>query len=99
MPSPILTFSFIIATLIGAAFHLVVGGDIRRFAVFLVSAWLGFGVGHLAGVVFTINILNIGALHLMPAVVGALLALIFVYALASSRPIENQRPRRRSARS
>lgn len=98
MPSPILTFSFIIATLIGAAFHLLVGGDIRRFALFLLSAWSGFGVGHLAGVVFDLNLLNIGSLHLLPAVMGAGLALVFTFALASSRPGDNGRSRRRGAR-
>jgi uncharacterized membrane protein YjjP (DUF1212 family) len=91
LPSPILTFSFITATLIGAAFHVLVGGDVRRFALYLIAAWLGFGVGHLAGVVFSLNLLNIGSLHLLPAMMGAGLALIFTYALASSRPHDVRR--------
>lgn len=99
MPSPILTFSFILATLYGAGFHLIVGGDIRRLALFIVSAWIGFGVGHLAGAAFSIQLFAIGALNLLPASIGAGVALVFMYALTASRPTPStRRARKRAAR-
>lgn len=83
MPSPTFTFGFIVATLIGAAFHLIVGGDVRRLALYLVSAWVGFAVGHLTGAVFSIDTFNIGPLRAFPSVLGALIALIVAFSLTT----------------
>jgi hypothetical protein len=69
-------FSFILATLYGAAFHLVSGGDARRLALFLLAAWLGFALGHGFGDVVRVTLLDIGPLHMLPATVGAWLALV-----------------------
>ncbi len=85
MPSPTATFGFIIATLIGASFHFIVGGDVRRLALFLLSAWIGFGLGHIFGVLLEIDALNIGTLHIMTASLGALVALAAAYGLTSNR--------------
>lgn len=86
MPGPNLTLGFILATLFGATFHLIMGGDARRLALFLLAGWIGFGLGHLIGVVLGINILNIGALRVVTAAFGALLALIVAHFLTSKRP-------------
>ncbi len=76
MPSPSFVFSVIIATLYGAAFHLVSGGDARRLALFLLAAWLGFGLGHGFGEVVGVAFMDIGPLHIFTATVGAWLALV-----------------------
>jgi hypothetical protein len=86
VPGPNLTLGFILATLFGATFHLIMGGDARRLALFLLAGWIGFGLGHLIGVVLGINILNIGALRVVTAAFGALLALIVAHFLTSKRP-------------
>lgn len=85
MPGPSLTFGFIIATLFGAVFHLIVGGDARRLAFFLLSGWVGFSLGHILGVAFEINILNIGSLRIFAASVGALIALSVAHFLTTPR--------------
>ena len=85
MTGPTLTFGFIIATLFGASFHLVLGGDARRLAVFLLAGWLGFGFGHLAGVFLEFDFMSVGALRILPASFGAFLALIFAQAVTSNR--------------
>lgn len=76
-------FGFIIATLFGAGFHLILGGDMRRLAVFLLVGWLGFLLGHLAGVFLEVNLMNIGTLKFLPASFGAFMALFFAQALTS----------------
>lgn len=86
MPGPTLMFAFIVATLYGALFHLLIGGDARRLALFLLAGWLGFAVGHILGVTLQIDILNIGALRVLAASFGALVALIAASALTARRP-------------
>ncbi len=84
MPGPTATFGFILATLYGASFHIFVGGDVRRLALFLLSAWVGFMLGQLLGVMFTINILNIGTLRIVTATLGTLIALVAAHILTSA---------------
>jgi uncharacterized membrane protein YeaQ/YmgE (transglycosylase-associated protein family) len=85
LPNPTTTFGFILATLFGATFHLVMGGDARRLALFLLAGWVGFGLGHVLGAVFGINILNIGTLHIFTASIGAVIALFAARLLTSNR--------------
>lgn len=86
MPGPTLIFGFIVATLFGAAFHLIFGGDARRLALFLLGGWVGFGLGHVAGVLFGIDVLNIGTLRIVTASVGAVLVLTMILILTTRRP-------------
>lgn len=85
MPSPAFTFAFILATICGAAFHLVVGGDIRWLALYLLIGWIGFALGHLVGVLLNISLLQIGVLRVFPAVSGAVLMLVLTR-LVIARP-------------
>jgi hypothetical protein len=85
MPAPTFVFGFIVATLLGASFHLIFGGDARRLALFLLSGWAGFSLGHLAGGVLNMGIMNVGALHFLPAMFFALGAVLFSQALTAKR--------------
>jgi uncharacterized membrane protein YjjP (DUF1212 family) len=85
LPAPNTTFAFILATLFGAAFHLIVGGDARRLALFLLSGWIGFGLGHTLGVIMDINLFNIGTLRIVAASAGALIALLAAAFFTSNR--------------
>lgn len=86
MPSPSIVFSFILATLYGASFHLVSGGDARRLALFLLAAWMGFALGHTFGDMFSVSLLDVGPLHLLPATVGAWVALVVARLLTRQTP-------------
>ena len=92
MLSPTLTFAFILATLYGAAFHLILGGDARRLALLVFSSWLGFAFGQLVGITFLIDFFDIGALRIVSATLGSFTALVAVSLLTS------RRMRKRSAR-
>jgi hypothetical protein len=85
LPGPSTLLGFILATLFGATFHLIMGGDARRLALFLLAGWVGFGLGHLIGAVTGITILNIGTLHIVTASIGALIALIAAHILTTNR--------------
>jgi uncharacterized membrane protein YeaQ/YmgE (transglycosylase-associated protein family) len=76
VPGPDVTFAFVLATLLGSAFHLIVGGDARRLALFLLAGWIGFGLGHLLGTIMEINLFNIGTLRVVAATTGAVIALV-----------------------
>ena len=86
MPSPSVTFGFILATLYGATFHLIFGGDARRLALFLLAGWLGFALGHIFGVLFAVNVFSIGPLHIFSATLGAWSALFAARFLTLNRP-------------
>lgn len=92
MPGPNLTFAIILATLCGATFHFIIGGDARRLSVFILAGWLGFAMGQFLGTTFEMNVLSIGNLYLLPALIGALLCLAVAWVLTSNRS------RRRSPR-
>jgi uncharacterized membrane protein YeaQ/YmgE (transglycosylase-associated protein family) len=81
------------ATLYGALFHLILGGDARRLALFLLAGWLGFAVGHVVGILLGIEIFALGALRMLPATIGAFVTLFAVRALTTG-----QRRRRPLAR-
>ncbi len=85
MPSPSVVFGFILATLYGAIFHFILGGDARRLALFLLAGWLGFTLGHIFGVIFGVSALSIGPLRAFSATLGAWLALLAARLLTSSR--------------
>src|SRR5438105_10658761 len=86
MPSPSVVFGFILATLYGAAFHVLLGGDARRLALFLLAGWLGFTLGHVFGVIFGFDVLDIGPLRTFSATLGAWLALLAARFLTGGKP-------------
>lgn len=93
MPGPGLVFAFVMATLYGALFHFILGGDARRLALFLLAGWIGFGLGHFAGLVLGVEVFSLGALRMIPATIGSFVSLFAVRALTTG-----QRRRRSIAR-
>jgi hypothetical protein len=71
-----LILGFLLSTAYGAGFHLLLGGPARRIILYLVTAWIGFAVGHVVGDLLDLNWLRLGALQLFSASVGAWVALI-----------------------
>lgn len=92
MPNPILIFAFVIATMYGLGFHVVMGGDARRMVLFVVTSWLGFLLGQYAGAYLDISLLRIGVIHLLPASTSAMALLVFAHVLTSepSAPVSRR---------
>ncbi|MCI0710842.1 MAG: hypothetical protein L0154_11840 [Chloroflexi bacterium] len=84
MPGPTILFGFVVATLFGSVFHLIVGGDARRLALFLMMSWVGFALGHITGDLLGIEILDIGALNMLNATAGAFLAMLLAFMLTGN---------------
>lgn len=61
----------LLASVYGAAFHLIFGGPVKRIALYLFAAWLGFFIGQFVGDFLNIEFLKIGKIHLVSASVGA----------------------------
>ncbi len=89
MPSPTVVFGFILATLYGAAFHLIFGGNTRRLALYLLAGWLGFALGQVFGSAFAVRVFNIGAINTFAATLGAWLALFITRLLTGKRPLNS----------
>lgn len=67
---------FLLATVYGAGFHLVLGGPARRILLYVLAAWIGFALGHFLGDLLSINLLKLGPVYLFSASLGAWIALI-----------------------
>lgn len=71
-----------IATLIGAAFHLWKGGSLLRLALYILLAWMGFWGGHWLADRVQWEFLKVGQLNLGVATVGSVLILGLGYWLS-----------------
>ncbi|HUI88198.1 MAG TPA: hypothetical protein VLX61_05690 [Anaerolineales bacterium] len=82
MTVPSLVLGFVIALLIGALFHLFLGGGLGRLLLYLILSLIGFAVGEWVGgwrnwVLFPIGTLNLGM-----ATLGSLAFLFIGYWLS-----------------
>jgi hypothetical protein len=84
MPSPAVILGFILATLYGAVFHLIFGGELRRLALFLLVSWLGFALGQFFGTIGGFKLLSIGQINTFSATLGAWLALLATHFLTNA---------------
>lgn len=83
MPNPVFIFAFVIATMYGLGFHVILGGNARRMVLFIVTSWVGFLLGQYIGGHLDIELLRIGVIHLLPASVSAVGLLIFAHVLTA----------------
>ncbi len=84
--SPGFMFAFLLSTAYGAGFHLLFGGSVRKLALYLGAAWLGFALGQWAGAVFDLSVLDVGPVHAFAGSLGSWLALVFSHWLGKERP-------------
>ncbi len=74
---------FLLATAYGAGFHFLMGGPAKRILLYVLAAWIGFTIGHLAGDLLNLGLFKLGALNLFTASLGAWIALIASWWLAA----------------
>ena len=78
-----LVLGFLLSTIYGAVFHLIIGGPPRRLLLYVAASWIGFAVGHLIGDLLGIELLKLGAIHLLAASIGSWVALILSWFLSA----------------
>ena len=83
MPNPVFLFAFVIATMYGLGFHVIMGGNARRMVLFVVTSWLGFLLGQYVGGYLDIDLFRIGVVHLLPASIAAVGLLVIAHVLTS----------------
>lgn len=84
MPSFIL--GAVVATLLGAAFHVWRGGSLGHLLLYLGLGWLGFWAGHWLGAQLDLSLFQVGPLYLGIAVLGSLGMLFFGHWLFVVQP-------------
>lgn len=75
-----------LATLYGAVFHLWQGGDGRRMVVYILTAWLGFGLGQLIADMLDVRVLSIGPVNVLSGTLGAWIGLVVTRLLVPDAP-------------
>ena len=68
-------FGFILATLLGAVFHLWKDGGFWKLVIYILLSWLGFIVGHLIAKNAGFNFMIVGSLYLGGGIIGSIVAL------------------------
>lgn len=82
MTVPALILGILVSTLMGAAAHLLVGGQPWKLVLFLILGWIGFWGGHLLGDYLGWTFWSVGPLRLGTAIFVALIVLAFGYWLS-----------------
>jgi uncharacterized membrane protein YeaQ/YmgE (transglycosylase-associated protein family) len=80
-----LVLGFLLSTIYGAVFHLIIGGPPRKLVLYVVVSWVGFLIGHFVGDLLGIEVLKLGAIHLLTASIGSWVALILSWFLSDRR--------------
>jgi hypothetical protein len=82
MTLPSFVFGCLVASFLGAGFHLWRGGNLGRLILYILLAWIGFWVGHFIGDALGWSFGSIGPLRLGMALLGTLLTLGLGYWLS-----------------
>ncbi len=76
MPLPSLLFSFLLASLYGVLFYLVLGRGWLALGVYWLAALIGFALGQFLSSAFALSFLPIGAVNVIEASIASLIVLL-----------------------
>ena len=79
-------FGFILATLMGALFHLWKDGGIGRLLLYLLLSWVGFLIGHLVANNLGLSLIIIGSVNLAGGIIGSALFLFLGHWIGRIEP-------------
>jgi hypothetical protein len=88
MNIPTLIFGGLIATLYGAIFHFIRGGNLGRLITLILVSWAGFWTGHFIADSLDIGLVSLGTLNLGIATISSFIFLIVGYWIFFGRPQE-----------
>lgn len=82
MTFPSIILGMVVSSLIGAGFHLILGGNLGRLVLYLILSWIGFWAGQLLAAALGWTFFSVGPLHLGMALLGSLVVLLAGYWLS-----------------
>lgn len=82
MTLPSIFFGWLLSSIFGLVFHLIRGGRLPRLFLYLLTAWVAFFAGHIAGEWLDWHLARIGPLNIFPAVMATIVGLIAASILA-----------------
>lgn len=85
MTIPAIVFGFLVASFMGALFHLWRGGGPKRLLLYMVFSWVGFIGGQFFGREMGLDFFAVGPLYMGMAVLGSLVVLGIGYWLSLIR--------------
>jgi uncharacterized membrane protein YccC len=91
MTTPGLFIGWLIASLVGFAFHFIRGGKFSRLLFNLATAWISFFIGHFVGQWINWHLWRYGTLNLFPALLATLVGLIATSILAGPEKSKSKR--------
>jgi len=68
-------FGWVMATLLGAVFHLWKDGGFWKLVIYIVLSWIGFFLGHFIAKSAGFNFMNVGSLYLGGGIIGSIIIL------------------------
>ncbi|MEN6531706.1 MAG: hypothetical protein ABFD17_08040 [Anaerolineaceae bacterium] len=68
-------FGWVMATLLGAVFHLWKDGGFWKLVIYIILSWIGFFLGHLIAKSAGFNFMNVGSLYLGGGIIGSIIVL------------------------
>ena len=89
---PALLLGLILATLYGAVFHLVRGGNLGKLVFYIILSWFGFWTGNFIANQLDWDFLTLGTLNIGLATIFSWLFLIIGYWLSSVTPSQSKTP-------
>jgi hypothetical protein len=84
-----------IASACAFLFHILRGGSLKRLAIYMISAWIGFFSGHLLGELINWQLLRLGSINLFPALLGTILSLVLTAVLVKPNSRSQNKSHRR----
>jgi len=76
MTIPALIFAFLIASLLGALYHLIRGGGFGKLLLNLILSWIGFMLGYFLGVRQGWSLFPMGEIDLGTSIPASLILLV-----------------------
>lgn len=68
-------FGWVMATLLGAVFHLWKDGGFWKLVIYIVLSWIGFFLGHFIAKSAGFNFMNVGSLYFGGGIIGSIIIL------------------------